>query len=122
MPDTITLTPESGVFDVDRIRDFVEAHPEILLDPCGSGTYLVGPAYGPIRTRARLGAERLKDPTRFPYTCLIEVRAEAVVVWQEFADADKRAIGREVMRFVLEQHRCRIQDDYLRDITDGFEV
>ena len=110
----VYLYPLGGSFDVDAVRQMVEVEPTVLLDPCGSGTYMLCHPQS-RKTQAR---RRISDPTRFPYVGLIVMTAERVMVRHEYADEAGRASAREIVTWVLERYRCRVLDDYNDDFTD----
>jgi hypothetical protein len=91
MLGAIYLYPLHGTFDVDEVRRVVEVQPNVLLDPCGSGKYMICPDYDGHPSRRIHGKDRIADPTRFPYVGLITVAAERVRVFQEHHDDAQRA-------------------------------
>jgi hypothetical protein len=119
MVSAVYLYPLSGSFDVEEIRRMIEIEPTVLLDPCGSGTYMICRTYGRRPSRRLEATSRISDPTRFQYTVgLIVVTAEKVMVHHEYADEAGRASAREIVTRVLERYRCRVLDDYNDDFTD----
>jgi hypothetical protein len=114
MVDSIFLYPLAGSFDVAAIRQFLEHQPDVLIDPLGTGIYLV---CGSSESIDFMRDERIAKPTEFPYAVLITVQADCVNVLQEFANRLRLKSARNIVRWLLDHTRCRIEDSFSADWT-----
>jgi hypothetical protein len=115
MVDSVFLYPIAGHLDVASIEAFLAQQPDVLLDPLGTGTYLV---CGVPEAKEVLGDKRLANPSEFPYTVLITVTPERMNVFQEYGDKEELRSARNIVRWVIGHDRCRVQDEYYNDWTD----
>src|SRR5678809_1211027 len=115
MVDSIFLYPIDGSFDVASIERFLTQQSDVLLDPLGTETYLV---CGGPEAKEVLRDKRIANPSEFPYTVLVSVKPECVNVFQEYGDKAELRSARNIVRWVIEHNRCRIQDEYYRDWTE----
>jgi hypothetical protein len=116
VPNNVAVQPIAGGFDVAAVRSYLEAKPDVLLDPLGSGTYLLI-GLGSPAAKGVLGRNRVADPSRFPYTTLILVTAERVDVYVEYSHREERGSAREFVTWLAGRQPCRITDEYGRDLT-----
>ena len=115
MTRNLYLTPTKSPFDVDTIRVRLDAQPDVFLDPLGTGTYLLCGI--PEAVPARF-AERVADPSRFPYLCLLRVAPKQVQVDQEYADTYGLRSAMEFMRWLWNDFEFTIREDGGADYTD----
>lgn len=115
MVDSIFLYPIDGSLDVASIERFLILQSDVLLDPLGTGIYLV---CGVPEAKEVLCDKRIANPSEFPYTVLVTVKPECVNVFQEYGDKDELLSARNIVRWVIEHNRCRIQDEYYTDWTE----
>ena len=115
MVDSIFLYPVDGSLDVASIERFLTQQPDVLSDPLGTGTYLV---CGVPEAKEVLRDKRIENPSEFPYTVLVTVNPEWMNIFQEYGDKVERCSARNIVRWVIEHNRCRIQDEYYRDWTE----
>jgi len=115
MVDSVFLYPIEGNLDVAPIEAFLTQQPDVLLDPLGTGTYLV---CGIPEVKELLREQRLANPSEFPYVVLITLKPERVNVYQKWGDEDGLRSARGIVRWVLERNSCRIQDEYYNDWTE----
>ncbi|MBA3540036.1 MAG: hypothetical protein H0T79_10440, partial [Deltaproteobacteria bacterium] len=116
MTENLVLAPSDGAFDLDRLRSRLDSQPDALLDPCGSGTYMLcgDPERVPMYDRARR-----QDPSRFFYLPLIFSTPEQVLVNQESGDAPQLRSALEVVRWmVAELHATIRTDEGARDLSE----
>jgi hypothetical protein len=107
--------PVEGCLDVEAIARFLARQQDVLLDPLGTGIYLVcGLPVAVEWYRDR----RLADPSEFPYVVLVTAKPEWVNVFQEYGDEDRLRSARDIVRWIIEHNRCRIEDEYRADWTD----
>jgi hypothetical protein len=114
MVDSIFLYPVDGSLDVASIERFLNRQPDVLLDPLGTGTYLV---CGVPEAKEILRDKRISNPSEFPYTVLVTVTSERVNVFQEYGNKEELRSARNLVKWILEHAQCRIQDEYYRDWT-----
>ncbi|MEV7232218.1 hypothetical protein AB0M79_35235 [Polymorphospora sp. NPDC051019] len=116
--DDLYLTPVGGDrFDVARIREYLERRPDVLIDPLGTGKYMMDPLFG-ASGKKYLGEARLAKPSQFPYRTLIEVRDDMVGVYQEYSGLPELASPLQFVDWLLGQYRCRVQNGYGTDVTE----
>ena len=115
MVDSVFLYPAENGLDVTSIERFLAQQPDVLLDPLGTGTYLV---CGVPEAKDLYRDERIANPSEFPYVVLVTVKPERMNVYQEWGDEDGLRSAREIVRWVIEHNRCRIQDEYYKDWTE----
>lgn len=115
MRDHVYLRPIAGAFDVDHIRAHLESQADVLLDPLGSGVYMI---CGLAEAKRLFREERLEAPDQFPYVVLVTVDADCVHVHQEFGDESRLRSTRSFVRWLLDRQPCRIEDEYGTDWTE----
>jgi hypothetical protein len=119
MTRNLYLTPIEGEFDAVRIRERLEAQPDVFLDPNGTGTYVI---CGIPDAVPHLWRKRHEDPSRFPYACLLRVAPERVQVDQEMADAEELRSALEFMRWMWSNFTFAIREDGGADFTEECRV
>jgi hypothetical protein len=115
MVNSVFLYPIDGNFDVAAIEQFLAHQPDVLLDPLGTGKYLVCGVPG---AKEVYREERIENPTEFPYVVLVTVKPDCVNIYQEWGDEDRLRSARNIVRWLVEHNQCRIADDYYRDWTE----
>lgn len=115
MVDSVFLYPVEGSLDVASFERFLAQQPDVLLDPLGTGTYLV---CGVQQAREVFRDQRLANPSEFPYVVLVTVNSERMNIYQEWGDEDGLRSARNIVRWVIEHNRCRIVDEYYKDWTE----
>lgn len=115
MVNSVFLYPLEGALDVASIEQFLAQQPDVLLDPLGTGTYLV---CGLPEAKDVFRDERVANPSGFPYVVLVTVSPERMNVYQEWGDADRLRSARNIVRWTVEHSRCRIEDEYYNDWTE----
>jgi len=78
MLTNLILRPMKGEFELTAIKDRLDLMADVFVDPLGSGMYLV---CGLPEAKEMYRDRRVKDPSRFPYVCLIDVTPEQVSVF-----------------------------------------
>lgn len=112
---SVFLCPLGIEFDVDLVKRHLGAMPDVFLDPLGSLTYIV---CGLPEGVELIRDERLAEPERFPYSVLVTVEPNVINVVQEYGDKYQLRSARDFVRWVIERHPCRIEDEYRDDWTD----
>jgi hypothetical protein len=115
MVDSIFLYPVDGSLDVASIERFLNRQTDVLLDPLGTGTYLV---CGVPEAKEILRDKRISNPSEFPYTVLVTVTSERVNVFQEYGNKEELRSARNLVTWILEHAQCCIQDEYYKDWTE----
>ena len=115
MMNSIFLYPIDGSFDVAAVEQFLATRSDVLLDPVGSGIYMV---CGLPEAKKEYRKRRLADPSRFPYVVLVTVKPDHVNVFQEYGDEDRLRSARDIVRWIIEHNRCRVEDEYREDWTE----
>jgi hypothetical protein len=115
MVESIFLYPVEGSFDVATIEHFLAQQPDVLLDPLGTGIYLV---CGLPESIDFMRDERLAKPSEFPYAVLVTVKPDCINVFQEYGNKIRLRSARNIVRWVLENTHCRIEDGYRNDWTE----
>ena len=83
MPVNLLVYPASGKFEVGPIRSYVEGRQDAVLDPLGSGAYMLTGLLGDVTLKKLRGEARLARPAQFPYSVIVEISADQMVVVQE---------------------------------------
>src|SRR5882757_11295957 len=107
MVDSVFLYPLEGSFDVLAIEHFLAQQPDVLLDPLGTGIYLV---CGSPASIDFMRDERIARPSEFPYAVLITLKPDCINVLQELANRLRLRSARNIVRWLLEHTRCQIGD------------
>lgn len=115
MVNSLFLYPIDGSLDVLAIERFLAQQPDIVLDPLGTGIYLV---CGVAEAKEVYRDERLAHPSEFPYVVLVTLKPECVNVFQEYGDQHELRSARNFVRWLVEHNRCRIEDEYRDDWTE----
>jgi len=115
MVHSIFLYPRDGSLNVASIEQFLEQQPDVLLDPLGTGIYLV---CGVPEAKEVVRDARLARPSEFPCVVLITVKPEHVNIFQEYGDEDDLRSARNIVRWLIEHNHCRIKDEYREDWTE----
>jgi len=112
---SVFLYPLEGSFDVESIERFLARQPDVMLDPLGTGIYLV---CGVPEAKDVFREERLANPSEFPYAVLVTVRPESINVFQEYGNRSRLRSARNIVRWVIEHNRCSVKDEYREDWTE----
>src|SRR5262249_5170743 len=99
MVHSVFLYPVNGSFDVASIERFLVQQPDVLVDPLGTGTYIV---CGVPEAKDWLSKERLANPGEFPYAVLVTVKSDQINVFQEYGDKAKLRSARDIVKWILE--------------------
>jgi hypothetical protein len=118
MVNSIFLYPVSGAFDVEAIRGPLSRKPDVLIDPLGSGTYMLCgvPEAVPLKRE-----KRCAKPSEFPYCVTVTVEPDVVNIFQEYGNAWELRSAREFAQWVLDHYECRIEDEYQNDLTTEYK-
>ncbi|MEZ4361554.1 MAG: hypothetical protein R3B48_15310 [Kofleriaceae bacterium] len=114
MVNSVFLYPVDSTFDPAPIEAFLAARPDVVMDPLGSGIFMV---CGIPEAVDGYREQRLEDPTQFPYVVLVTVKPEYVNVFQEYGDEDRLRSARAFVRWMLQHAPCRVEDEYREDLT-----
>jgi hypothetical protein len=115
MVHSVFLYPTSDGFDVDAVKRYLEARPDVILDPLGTPTYLV---CGLPEAVAICRDKRVEQPDRFPYSVLVTVQPDVINVVQEYGDESELRSARDFVRWVIERQPCLVKDEYRFDWTE----
>jgi hypothetical protein len=115
MVHSVFLYPTNDGFDVDPIKRYLEARPDVILDPLGTPTYLV---CGVPEAVAVCRDERVEEPDSFPNVVLVTVQPDVINVFQEYGDEYDLRSARDFVRWVIERHPCLVKDEYRFDWTE----
>jgi hypothetical protein len=115
MVHSVFLYPLNEGFDVDVIKRYLEAKPDVILDPLGTSTYLV---CGVLEAVELCRNKRIEEPDRFPYCVLVTVQRDEIMVYQEYGDEYDLRSARDFVRWFIEQQSCVIKDGYGFDWTE----
>jgi hypothetical protein len=115
MPRNLILFPIKGTFDIADIQGYLDAQPDVFIDPHGTGIYVVCglPDAVPYHQSARQD-----DPSRFPYAGLVHLGSDIVRVTQEMADEDELRSTMEFVKWMWSRFECRVRDEYGQDFTE----
>jgi len=119
MLNGIVLTPKTGTFDIAAIQAFLATRADVLLDPVGSGTYLV---CGMPEHKDFYREQRLENPKSFPLVALVIATPTQVLVAQEFANRVRLLSAREIVRWLIAHLPCSVADDRGNDLTARVEA
>jgi hypothetical protein len=113
---SVFLHPIGAGFDVDAVKRYLEAMPDVFLDPLGTPTYVV---CGVPEAVEHCRAARIKEPDRFPYSVLVTtIQPDVINVFQEYGDEYGLRSARDFVRWVIERQPCLVKDEYYRDWTE----
>jgi hypothetical protein len=115
MVHSVFLYPTGDGFDVDPIKRYLEAKPDVILDPLGTPTYIV--CGGPEAVAVRRD-KRIEEPDRFPNAVLVTVQPDMINVFQEYGDKYDLRSARDFVRWVIERQPCLVKDEYRFDWTE----
>jgi hypothetical protein len=115
MVHSVFLYSLNDGFDVDVIKRYLEAKPDVILDPLGTSTYLV---CGVPEAVELCRNKRIEEPDRFPYCVLVTVERGEIMVYQEYGDEYDLRSARDFVRWFIEQQSCAIKDGYGFDWTE----
>lgn len=101
--------------DANRFVKWLSGRPDILLDPLGSGTFMVG---GSIEVVEYMREKRIKNPSQFPYCVLITISAEEINIFQEYGNDLELVVAREFVKMIIEETGCKVLDEYGTDWTE----
>jgi len=111
----LVLTPRHGSFDVDAIREWLDARPDTFEDPRAAGTYFI---CGLPIVAVREYYERAKDPPSFPRACVAYVTADQVLLVQERGDDSDLRSSMDFLSWMVQHFDCRVRIDGFDDLTD----
>ena len=106
---SIFLRPTLGSFDIQRFQQWLEDRQDTLLDPLGSGIYMI---CGLPQAVEYARQERVSEPSRFPYDVLVTIKPEEINVFQEYGNEEKLRSAREFVKTVIEETGCEVLDEY----------
>ena len=109
------LYPTGDGFDVDPVKRYLEAKPDVFLDPLGTPTYIV---CGVAEAVELCRDERIEEPDRFPYAVLVVVKPDVINVVQEYGDEYELRSARDFVCWLIEQQPCLVKDEYRFDWTE----
>lgn len=112
---SIFLHPANGRFDVEKIRAWLEGQPGVLLDPLGSGIYMVCGRHGTIENARQ---KRIDKPSQFPYCVLVTIKPDEINIFQEYGNDDKLRSAREFVGMIVDETGCEVLDEYGKNWTD----
>lgn len=115
MVHSVFLYPVGGGFDVGRIVTYLARRPDCLLDPLGTGVFLVCGNPQALRVNRE---RRLADPSRFPYAVLVTLKQDGINVYQEYGDEQRLRNARDIVGWIIARQPCRIEDEYGKDWSD----
>jgi hypothetical protein len=116
MLEALWLYPLDGEFEVGLVRRYLDGRSDTVLDPLGSGRYLL---VGTWSLASKLGhaRSRVSPPHEFPYAAMIIVGSGQVALIVEFADEQELAAMYEVRDWLTARWPCRITDERGGDRT-----
>ena len=118
MVSSIFFYPIEGSLNVTAIGQYLVQQPDVLLDPLGSGTYIICGLPNVEEIKEIIHKERLASPLEFPYSVLVTVASDELNVFQEYGDDGQLRSSRNFVRWLFKQGRYRIGDGYGNDWTE----
>lgn len=115
MPPNLFFRPVETAFDVAAIRHHLDGQPDAFADPHGTDYYIVCGAPEAVQF---FWEKRFKDSTRFPYTCLVQVNAEQVIIEQEYADEQAMRSALALAKWLWDGFPCTVHDERRNDLTE----
>lgn len=112
---SIFLYPISDKFDIDPVKAYLDAKPDVFLDPLGKPIYVL---CGDPEAVEYMRDARISNPDEFPYSVLITVQADMINIFQEYGDKPELRSARDFVRWVIEHQPCLIKDEYRHDWTE----
>ncbi len=111
----LVLTPRGGSFDVDAIRQWLDARPDTFEDPRAANTYFIC-GFPNVAVRDR--DQRAMDPAWFPRACVAYVAADQVVLVQERGDESDLRSSMDFLDWMVQRFDCRVRIDGFADLTN----
>jgi hypothetical protein len=112
---SIFLHPSEGTFEVERFRNWLKKRDDTLHDPLGSDTYMI---LGSLELVEFARDRRVEQPTQFPLSVLVTIKAEEINVFQEYGDDLKLRIAREFVKMIIDETGCKVLDEFGTDWTE----
>lgn len=116
MTRNLVFSPSRGSFDTGKIKEFLEAQPDVFADPHGTDAFILTGLPEAVWSKQE---ERLKDATSFPHAGLVFVAPDKVVVNQEMADAEELRSALTFVKWLSDNFELTVRDDYGPDLTDS---
>lgn len=104
MGDYLVILPRAR-FDVEVVRDWLDARADVCEDPRDRNTYFV---CGMPATAAFVAERRLLAPTRAPRACVVSVTADMILVNRERADVGGVRGSMEFLSWLVQQFECTL--------------
>ena len=117
MVSSIFFYPIEGKLDVATIDQYLTQQADVLLDPLGSGIYMLCGLPNVEEIKEAIRKERLASSPDFPYSALVTVAPHELNVFQEYADDGQLRSARNFVRWLYPQGHYRIEDGYGTDWT-----
>lgn len=115
MTRNLVLSPSTGTFDTRKIKEFLEAQPDVFEDPHGTEAFIISGLPEAVWDKYR---ERMEDPSSFPYAALVFVAPDKILVNQEMADAEELRSSMSFVKWMWDNFSLTIRDDYGPDLTE----
>src|SRR5882757_8713007 len=101
MMSSIFFYPIEGSLNVTAIGQYLTQQPDVLLDPLGSGTYIICGLPNVEEIKEIIRKERLANPLEFPYSVLVTVASDELNVFQEYGDDGQLRSSRNFVRWLF---------------------
>lgn len=114
--ENLTFIPLSGTFDVEAVSDFVAGIGCAYRDEFVPSAFALftSPEY-----REECAAARRADPTSsYPYVPIIMIQPNEIVFYPVAKQEDLRQLSIEFLNWILENYKCRIENDFGTDVTE----
>lgn len=120
MTNNLVITPAQGTFDIEAVREWLDARPDTFEDPrptyagyvCSYLLYGV-PIYAFFMRECIL-----RDPTKRAWTYTVYLSANMVILDQEYGSVEGARSALDFLIWFTQRFDCRIQIDGGCDITD----
>jgi hypothetical protein len=118
MAHNLIVTPSSGSFDTDRIRDHLDAQPEIMEAPTERGAYLV---LGRPNSFSHVYSRCIQEPNRLPRGGAIFLGDNQIILHQEYADLEEQFSIAMFLKWLASTTDLRVRIDGFDDLTEKFK-
>ena len=109
----IRLEPLNGIFDIEKIKKYIETFPFTFQDPIDSHVYLL--------CRNKVSEEYCRQERMnskpYPYVGLVYLQPNLISI-NHLCGEEEFAQCRKFVEWIVKQYSCKITDDYGNDWTE----
>lgn len=111
----LEITPSHGVFDIDELRAWLDARPDVFEDPSAQNRFHL---CGYPSTAFFSLERRIEDPTWHPNACTANIAAHQIFLEQEYGDDTDLRSALDFLEWLFHRYDCRIKESGYSDLTE----